>query len=155
MASSAKTPDLTELYRPELQIYRDKIDGWKKDHDEANQCSLVENILAFGLYLYSQITKAAKLALDRASDDGREAVQQDVAELFDWWYAPCSDILQAVHHYEALGYDIEDAEPFARACGEAEIAAHHWKETLKALRQVEHGDGQSVSEVIGELRGED
>lgn len=114
------------LVERQLTAYREEVESWKADHEDAMACCELEDALSVGIALYHVISKADERWRLRLID-GRETYSKDaddrIAQAYSWWLKPCDRVEAQIKYFQLNGYEVVGAAEFRALHAEALAAA--------------------------------
>ncbi len=120
MSPSDFSPVLTRQVECFDELVKDE--SWKRDHEDANACWELEQVLQFGLTIYRLFMKTDEVISDAILSDRCESPRQARAafdSLLAWWLRPCETVNRVIRSLEDKGYMVEGAAEFRKHFAEA------------------------------------
>ena len=107
----------SSVLHKELKEYED----WKADHQSAQLCIDLQEIIALGLFLFGRISRLdeqwhAKVFKDEKNYDKQEA--DSINSLYAMWASPSERICKLIDQMEEKGFEVEGSKEFRKHSNE-------------------------------------
>ena len=112
-----------ESIKNRLAGYRGEADRWKIEHEDAMQCMDFELLLQHGVTIYdalNMIDEKARMEIYDSPDDYDPDYHKVMIGLYQWWLAPCDEILSELAKFESRFDSVDYAEQFRSAVQEVQ-----------------------------------
>ena len=129
---------------------KDEREAWKTDHDAAMACYDVEDMILRGLALFFGIRRAdeswtKKVQAGTLQFDPKRA--QSIHQEYEWWLAPCDDVLAALNKAERSFKQVENAEVFRRCVNLARrLVLIDVDGLIESHEQIVRGEVEAITE---------
>jgi hypothetical protein len=137
----------------QLRAYNE---SWSRDHAQAMACWELESRIRLAITFYDLIEQRAANGAANKSADGNPARDEEIRDLhalYSEWFAPSSEVLNAVAALEAQGYHVEGAEDFrARSERAQKFLVFAPDRVIQSLHDLAEGKYRPLAEVRDELR---
>lgn len=150
--------ELSPFMQRQLRLYAEKPERWKLRHNEAMACYELDDVLSFGIYLFTTIRQRDTEWSEQvrsgektySADDARK-----IGDMYRSWYQPCPELLKAIELFERDDYELVHAKRFKKCCEETQLlTSFNVDRVASAMARVSSGDAskrRSASEALDEL----
>jgi hypothetical protein len=110
-----------DFIRSEVRLYQAESEAWKLAHRSAMRCRALERRIAFGVFIFKQITRVDEDWRKEMFAGGlpfSEQIETAITEAYRNWGAACVPFLRAIDDMAAEGYEVEGAAEFRHCCRE-------------------------------------
>jgi len=110
-----------ELLRDQVAVYERHAQPWKEAHHAAMECRDLEELLAFGAFLFRQISRVDEQwheRLFRGELCHNPDMDRDIHDLYRAWAVPSEACVAQIEHFEAGGFTVEGAKEFRECVAE-------------------------------------
>jgi hypothetical protein len=148
----ARTTDILNL---QLDSLAEQAEAWKKDHDAAMACRDLEEVIAFGNYVFERIRAMDEEWSAEARAAGTMPSEGDakaVANLYDKWRHCARIAMSQAAVFEKAGHMVKGADRLREFCREVDgILSVPAERLLQAAQHVREGRTRPLGEVRDEL----
>jgi hypothetical protein len=127
----------------------------QRAHEDAMACRDLEDVLAFGSFLFDHLVKLDEAWRGEVFSRLRPFVADEAKTMrvqFEQWHQACTNLEPAVRQFETRGFDVTGATEFRRNCAEvawmlapaAEALGHEKLARLGDEAIAEHRRGETV-----------
>lgn len=144
----------TSIVGRQLSLYEEQSESWQRDYVEAEQCKDLEDIIAFGTFVYDRIKHIDaewSNEMDAAGQVPDEADALAVWNLYANWSRKTEANLKLVGTMEAKGYHVEGVDRYRDAYRDAQLVT---SVSIDRFRLSLRHQGEGRTRPLGELRDE-
>jgi hypothetical protein len=133
-----------------LDELREEREAWRADHDDAMACYDVEDMILRGVALFFGIRRAdeswtKKVQAGTVKFDPQRATA--IHRQYEWWLAPCDDVLVALEKAERSFREVSNAEVFRQCVNLARrLVLIDVNGLIESAEQVARGEVEPITE---------
>ena len=114
-----------------VTMAQEKVESWKRDHEEAQEVMDLEEALWNGLALHwflTQLDLQWRIDVHAGKTEYDPEIHSAIQQLFEGWLTPCDAVEQRIQEFEGRRWKVDHAEEFRKTRSATEAACRDLRE---------------------------